>query len=153
MMARLASKKLRDLASGSFEDYKQKKFKEDLCREENREEADKVGVIEIDESVGAAEGEVLLSRKKKVRVSFQAKKKMAEVMDKYTICSPPPLQWTLSVTATGEVVLESPPKLPQPSGGSSGRSYDLKRKLRELIRLSGARIPDDSVWNLSFIRL
>ncbi|KAL2454069.1 hypothetical protein Adt_48430 [Abeliophyllum distichum] len=78
------------------------------------------------------------------------KKKAVEVVDNYTVYSQPPLQQTLSVTATGEVNLDLLPKVPQSSGGSDGGLYDLKRKLRELIGPHGARIPNDVVRNLHF---
>ncbi|KAL2484929.1 hypothetical protein Adt_29685 [Abeliophyllum distichum] len=48
-MARLASKKPRLLVPGSSEDTKQKKVIEDLSREENKNEASKVDVVEINE--------------------------------------------------------------------------------------------------------
>ncbi|KAL2465696.1 hypothetical protein Adt_41547 [Abeliophyllum distichum] len=149
-MARLASKKPRVLASGSFEDSKQKKVIEDLSRERNREEAEKIDVIKIDKGAEAAEGEVRLTRKRKVGASSQIKRKTAEVVDNYTVCSPLPLQRTLSVIAAGEVVLDIPPKVFQPSVISDRGPYDSKRKLRELIGPLGARILDDALWNLLF---
>ncbi|KAL2542868.1 hypothetical protein Adt_03846 [Abeliophyllum distichum] len=132
-MAHFASKKSKALAPGPSEDSKHKNVIEDLSRDGNRDEADKADVVEIDESVEAAEEEVPLSRKRKVGTSSQVKKKTIEVMDNYTVCSPPPLQRMLSITDAGEIVLEISPKLHQSSEDSDGRPYDSKRKLRELI--------------------
>ncbi|KAL2492420.1 Uncharacterized protein Adt_28048 [Abeliophyllum distichum] len=48
------------------------------------------------------------------------------------------------------VVLEGPSKsTPTPEGGAGG-PYDSKRRLRELIGIPGARIPDDVLRNLPF---
>ncbi|KAL2470236.1 Uncharacterized protein Adt_38372 [Abeliophyllum distichum] len=65
-MARLTSKKSKVLALGSSEDFKQKKVIEELSREENRKEVGATFVIEIDEAARTSEGEVSLTRKKKV---------------------------------------------------------------------------------------
>ncbi|KAL2526478.1 hypothetical protein Adt_11532 [Abeliophyllum distichum] len=121
-MVCLASSKPKSLASGSSEDSKQKKVIDELCLERNKREAVVTG----------------------------SKKKAVEVVDNYAVCSPPPLQRTLSVTTAGEVVLDIPPKVPQSSERSDGGSYDSKRKLKELIGPLGARIPDDAVRNLPF---
>ncbi|KAL2471247.1 putative abhydrolase domain-containing protein [Abeliophyllum distichum] len=62
----------------------------------------------------------------------------------------PPLQRTLTVNTSGEVVLEGPSKsTPTPEGGNGG-PYDSKRRFRELIGAPGARIPDDALRNLPF---
>ncbi|KAL2481651.1 Uncharacterized protein Adt_34617 [Abeliophyllum distichum] len=79
-----------------------------------------------------------------------ANRKTADVVANYTIFNPPPFQRTLSVTATGDVVLDIPPKVFQPSGSSNGGSYDSKRKLRELIGPPGAKILDDALRNVLF---
>ncbi|KAL2464836.1 Plus3 domain-containing protein [Abeliophyllum distichum] len=61
-----------------------------------------------------------------------------------------PLQRTLAVNTSGEVVLEGPSKsTPTPEGGNGG-PYDSKRQLRELIGAPGVRIPDDVLPNLPF---
>ncbi|KAL2512837.1 hypothetical protein Adt_18437 [Abeliophyllum distichum] len=91
---------------------------------------------------------VLLVKKKKAWSSSQVKK-VAEG-DDVAAYNPPPLQRTLSVTATGEVVLDAPPKLPQFVEGSEGGAYDSKRKLRELIGPPGVKIPNDVVCDLLF---
>ncbi|KAL2461167.1 putative abhydrolase domain-containing protein [Abeliophyllum distichum] len=75
---------------------------------------------------------------------------VVEVADLYTACSVPPLQRTLAVNTSGEVVLEGPSKsTPTPEGGNGG-PYDSKRRLRELIGASGLRILDDSLRNVPF---
>ncbi|KAL2461901.1 hypothetical protein Adt_45321 [Abeliophyllum distichum] len=71
-------------------------------------------------------------------------------MDNYTVCNPPHLQQMLSVIAVGKIELKILPKFSQPLESSDGGPYDSKKKLRELIRLPGARILDDVIQNLSF---
>ncbi|KAL2532567.1 Uncharacterized protein Adt_05918 [Abeliophyllum distichum] len=146
-MARLASKKPRLLVPGSSEDKKQKKVIEDLSREENKSEALRVNVVEINEDEDGPGGEVPLVRKRKAGSSSQDKKTVED--DDLTAYNLPPLQQTLSVTATGEVVLDAPPKVPQSACGSEEGAYDSKRKLRELIGPMG-QVPDDAVCILSF---
>ncbi|KAL2518802.1 hypothetical protein Adt_15049 [Abeliophyllum distichum] len=122
--------------------------KEDLSREENKDETARVDVVEINEDEGGPGGEVPLVRKRKAGSSFQVKKMVED--DDLTACNPPLLQRTLSVAATGEVVLDAPPKLPQSMEGSEGGVYDSKMKLMELIGPPGARIPDDVVRDFPF---
>ncbi|KAL2518812.1 hypothetical protein Adt_15059 [Abeliophyllum distichum] len=139
---------MRTLVPWSSEDAKQKKVIEDLSREENKDEAARVNIVEINKDEGGPGGEVPLVRKKKAGSSFQVKKTVED--DDLTACNLPLLQRTLSVTATGKVVLDAPPKLPQSVDDSEGGVYDSKIKLRELIGPPGARIPDDVVRDLSF---
>ncbi|KAL2474246.1 hypothetical protein Adt_34982 [Abeliophyllum distichum] len=61
-----------------------------------------------------------------------------------------PLQRTLAVNTSEEAVLEGPSKSAQVLGGRDGRPYDSNRRFRELIWAPGARIPDDTLWNLPF---
>ncbi|KAL2474710.1 Uncharacterized protein Adt_35446 [Abeliophyllum distichum] len=61
-----------------------------------------------------------------------------------------PLQRTLAVNTSGDVVLEGPSKSTQTSEGGNGGPYDSKRRFRELIGAPGARIPDDALRNLPF---
>ncbi|KAL2456881.1 Plus3 domain-containing protein [Abeliophyllum distichum] len=65
-----------------------------------------------------------------------------------TVLGVPPLQRTLAVNPSGEVVLEGParPTLGNGDGGSS----DSKRRLRELIGAPGVRIPDDVLRSVPF---
>ncbi|KAL2491359.1 Uncharacterized protein Adt_26987 [Abeliophyllum distichum] len=117
----------------------------------NKEVAEASKVIEVDD---APEAEVPLSRKRKARPSgvgpSQAMAEAVEIADLPTASSVPPLQRTLAVNTAGKVILEGPPKsTPAPESGSGG-PYDSKRRLRELIGSSGARIPDDSLQNVPF---
>ncbi|KAL2518950.1 hypothetical protein Adt_15197 [Abeliophyllum distichum] len=98
-----------------------------MSREENREAVEASKVIEADDS-SAPEGDVPLSRKRNA----------------------PPLQKTLALNTSEEVVLEGPTKLSQKSGGTEGGSYESKRLLMELIGAHGARIPDDVLRNVPF---
>ncbi|KAL2542709.1 hypothetical protein Adt_03687 [Abeliophyllum distichum] len=70
---------------------------------------------------------------------------MAEVVDNYTVCNPPPLQRTLSVTTAGKVVLDIPPKISQPSESSDGGPYDSKENLQEVLQsqVGRSRFPRD----------
>ncbi|KAL2497704.1 putative abhydrolase domain-containing protein [Abeliophyllum distichum] len=124
-LVRLTKQRPKVLAPGSVEDTSQRKVIEDLSREGNREVVDASKVIEVDDVV---EGEVPLSQKRK--------------------CTP--LQRTLAVNTSGEIVLEGPSKSTQTSRGGNGGSYDSKRQFKELIGASGARIPDDALRNLPF---
>ncbi|KAL2454876.1 putative abhydrolase domain-containing protein [Abeliophyllum distichum] len=125
--------------------------KEDLSRKGNREAVGASTVIEVDD---ATDGEVPLSRKRKARAfeteTSQARRNVVEVVDNYTVCSAPPLQRTLTVNTSGEVVLEGPSKSTQAPGGGDGGPYDSKRRFRELIGAPGVRIPNDALQNLSF---
>ncbi|KAL2467184.1 Uncharacterized protein Adt_43035 [Abeliophyllum distichum] len=107
-------------------------------------------VIEVEDS-SAPEGDVPLSRKRKSRApGTGAPQGSVEIVDDYAMCSDPPLQRTLAVNTSGEVVLEDPPRLSQKPGGTEGGPYEFKRRLRELIGAPGARIPDDVLRNVPF---
>ncbi|KAL2456621.1 hypothetical protein Adt_46715 [Abeliophyllum distichum] len=150
VLARLNKQKLRALVAGSSEEARQKKVLEDLSREENREAVEALKVIEVDDS-NAPEGDVPQLRKMKLRASGTgAPQENVEIVDNYATCSASPLQRTLAVNTSGEVVLEGPPKLSQKLGGTKGGPYESKRRLRELIGAPGARIPDDVLWNVPF---
>ncbi|KAL2542144.1 putative abhydrolase domain-containing protein [Abeliophyllum distichum] len=148
-LARLSRQRPKTLAPGSAEDVSQRKAIEDLSRMGNKEAAEASKVIEVDD---APEAEVPLSRKRKaksfgVRAS-QATTDAVEIANLSTTCSVSPLQRTLAVNTSGEVVLEDLSKsTPAPKGGSGG-PYDSERRLREFIGAPGARIPDDILQNL-----
>ncbi|KAL2542180.1 Plus3 domain-containing protein [Abeliophyllum distichum] len=150
-LARLSRQRPKTLAPGSAEDVSQRKAIEDLSRMGNKEAAEASKVIEVDD---APEAEVPLSRKRKAK-SFrvgasQATTDAVEIANLSTTCSVSPLQRTLAVNTSGEMVLEGLSKsTPAPKGGSGG-PYDSERRLRELIRAPGARIPDDILRNLPF---
>ncbi|KAL2543258.1 Uncharacterized protein Adt_04236 [Abeliophyllum distichum] len=150
-LAKLAKQRPRTLVPGSVEDSSQRKVIEDLSRAGNKEAAEASKVIEVDD---APEAEVPLSQKRKAKSSgvgpSQATADVVEIASQPTTCSVTPLQRTLAVNTSGEVVLEGPFKsTPVPEGGSGG-PYDSKRWLRELIGAPGARIPDDMLRSLPF---
>ncbi|KAL2513169.1 Plus3 domain-containing protein [Abeliophyllum distichum] len=150
-LAKLTKSRPKTLVPGSAEDASQRKAVDDLSRAGNKEVAGASKVIEVDD---APEVEVPLSRKRKAKASgvgaSQATASAVEIADPYTKCSVPPLQRTLTVNTSGEVVLEGPSKsTPTPEGGNGG-PYDSKRRLRELIGAPGVRIPDDTFRNLPF---
>ncbi|KAL2491493.1 Glyceraldehyde-3-phosphate dehydrogenase [Abeliophyllum distichum] len=93
-------------------DTLQRKVIEDLSREGNRAEVTAPDVVEIEDS-DVPEIEASLKRKMKCWASrtgpSQSKKKAVEGVDNYTVCAPQPLQRTLSVNPSSEVVLDSPP--------------------------------------------
>ncbi|KAL2492564.1 hypothetical protein Adt_28192 [Abeliophyllum distichum] len=139
---------------GIAKDLRQKKVLEDLSQEGNRDEAEAPNVAEI-EDTNASEVDVPLTRKRKVETSgvgssSQSKGKAIEVVDNYTICGVPPLQRTITVNPSGEVVLESPSQATQNPESSVGGPYDSWKKLRELIGAPGPRIPDDALQNMPF---
>ncbi|KAL2472320.1 Uncharacterized protein Adt_40456 [Abeliophyllum distichum] len=106
-LARLNKQKPRDLASGSFEESRQKKVLEDLSRQVSKEAVQASSVIEVEDS--ALEGDVPLSRKRKSRaLGTGAPQGSVEIVDDYATCSAPLLQRTLAVNTSGEVVLEDP---------------------------------------------
>ncbi|KAL2474772.1 Uncharacterized protein Adt_35508 [Abeliophyllum distichum] len=145
-LARLSKQKPRALASGSSEESRQKKVLEDLSRQVNKEASK---VIEVEDS--APEGDVPLSRKRKSRASGTgAPQGSVEIVDDYATCSASPLQRTLAVNTSREVVLEDPSRLSQKPSGAEGDPYESKRRLRELIGAPGARIPDDMLRNVPF---
>ncbi|KAL2455993.1 hypothetical protein Adt_47002 [Abeliophyllum distichum] len=107
-LARLSKQKPRALASGSSEESCQKKVLEDLSRQGSKETAQTSKVIEVEDST--PEGDVPLSRKRKSRASGAgAPQGSVEIVDDHATCSVPPLQRTLAVNTSGEVVLEDPP--------------------------------------------
>ncbi|KAL2543320.1 putative abhydrolase domain-containing protein [Abeliophyllum distichum] len=145
-LAKLTKQRLKTLVPGSAEDASQRKAVEHLSRAGNKEVAGASKVIEVDD---APEVEVPLSRKRKAK-AFGAGASAVEIVDPYRACSVPPLQRTLAVNTSGEVVLDGPSKsTPTPEGGNGG-PYDSKRRLRELIGAPGVRIFDDSLRNVPF---
>ncbi|KAL2504189.1 Uncharacterized protein Adt_19810 [Abeliophyllum distichum] len=122
-LAKLTKQRPKTLVPGSAEDASQRK---------------------VDD---ASEVEVPLIRKRKANASGAS---VADIADPYTAGSVPPLQRTLAVNTSGEVVLDVPSKsTPTPEGGAEG-PYDSKRRLRELIGVPGSRIPDEQLWNVPF---
>ncbi|KAL2497999.1 Plus3 domain-containing protein [Abeliophyllum distichum] len=149
-LARLSKQKPRALTAGSSEEVRQKKVLEDLSREDNKKAVEASKVIEVDDS-SAPEGDVSLSRKRKSRApGTGAPQGSVEIVDDYATCSALPLQRTLAVNTSREVVLEGPSRLSQKSGGTEGGPYESKRRLRELIGAPGARILDDVLRNVPF---
>ncbi|KAL2486135.1 hypothetical protein Adt_30891 [Abeliophyllum distichum] len=151
-LTRLSKQRLKVLVPGSAEDTLQRNVIEDLSREENRIEVAAPNVVEI-EDTGVPEGEVSLKRKRKGGASgpgLSESKKKVELVDNYTVCVPQPLQRTLSVNPSGEVVLDSPPWVDPVSGSSGVGPFDSKKKLRELIGPPGSRISDDTLGNVPF---
>ncbi|KAL2518664.1 Uncharacterized protein Adt_14911 [Abeliophyllum distichum] len=150
-LAKLVKQRPRTLVPGSAEDTSQRKAIEDLSRAGNKEAAEASKVIEVDD---APEAEVPLSRKRKAKSSgvgpSQATAEAMENAGLSTTCNVSPLQRTLAVNTSGEVVLEGPSKSTPASEGGSGGPYDSKRRLRELIGAPGVRIPDDVLRNLPF---
>ncbi|KAL2504376.1 Uncharacterized protein Adt_19997 [Abeliophyllum distichum] len=148
-LAKLAKQKPRTLVPGSAEDSSQRKAIEDLSRAGNKDVAGASNVIQVDD---APEVEVPLSSKRKAKPAeagvSQARGGAIDVDN--TVGGVPPLQRTLAVNKSGEVVLEGPSR-PSPAPGSGeGGPFDSKRRLRELIGSSGAKIPDDSLQNVPF---
>ncbi|KAL2512859.1 hypothetical protein Adt_18459 [Abeliophyllum distichum] len=134
------------LVPGSAEDASQRKVVEGLSQAGNKEVPGASDVIEVDD---APEVEVPLTQKRKANASGGGTgASAADIADPYTAGSVPPLQRTLAVNTSGEVVLEGPSKsTPTPEGGAEG-PYDSKRRLRELIGVPGSRIPDFLVVKL-----
>ncbi|KAL2466613.1 Uncharacterized protein Adt_42464 [Abeliophyllum distichum] len=119
-LAKLAKQRPKILGPGSVEDASQRNVVEDLSRVGNKEVA------------GAS----------------RARGSAVEVDN--TVCGASPLQRTLVVNPSGEVVLEGPSR-PTPTPESrDGGPFDSKRRLQELIGALGARIPDDVLRNLPF---
>ncbi|KAL2498304.1 Uncharacterized protein Adt_23854 [Abeliophyllum distichum] len=148
-LAKLAKQKPRTLVPGSAEDSSQRKAIEDLSRAGNKDVAGASNVIEVDD---VPEVGVPLSRKRKAKPAeagvSQARGGAIDVDN--TVDGVPPLQRTLAVNKSGEVVLEGPSRpSPAPESGEGG-PFDSKRRLRELIGSSGSKIPDDSLQNVPF---
>ncbi|KAL2504435.1 Plus3 domain-containing protein [Abeliophyllum distichum] len=106
-LAKLAKQRPRTLVPGSAEDTSQRKAIEDLSRAGNKDVAGASNVIEVDD---APEVEVPLSRKRKAKSAetgaSQARGGAVDVDN--TAGGAPPLQRTLAVNQSGEVVLEGP---------------------------------------------
>ncbi|KAL2497144.1 Uncharacterized protein Adt_22694 [Abeliophyllum distichum] len=129
-LARLSKQRPKTLAPGSVEDVSQRKAVEDLSKARNKEAA------------GAS--------KKAKSAETGTSQPRGSTVDVDTVCGVPPLQRTLAVNPSGEVVLEGPsrPTLNPESG--DGGPFDSKRRLGELIGAPGVRIPDDVLRNVPF---
>ncbi|KAL2486297.1 hypothetical protein Adt_31053 [Abeliophyllum distichum] len=90
------------------------------------------------------------SKQKKVIEEFSRPRKRQWRLWIIMLCGVPPLQGTLSVNPSGEVMLDSPPQVTQNPGGLAGGPYDSRKKLRELIGNPGPRMPDDALRNVPF---
>ncbi|KAL2519679.1 Plus3 domain-containing protein [Abeliophyllum distichum] len=133
-------------SKGSVEDVSQRKAVEELSKAGNKEAPGASHVIEVED---IPEVEVPLSRKRKARpIETGTSQPRGSTVDADTVLGVPPLQRTLAVNPSGEVVLEGParPTLGNGDGGSS----DSKRRLRELIGAPGVRIPDDVLRSVPF---
>ncbi|KAL2492648.1 Uncharacterized protein Adt_28276 [Abeliophyllum distichum] len=150
-LAKLTKSRPKALVPGSAEDASQRKAVEDLSRAGNKEVAGASKVIEVDDAV---EVEVPLSMKRKAKATVagatQTTASVVEIADPYPACTVPPLQRTLTVNTSSEVILEGPSKSTPTSEGGNGGPYDSKRRLREMIWGPGVRIPDDSLRNVPF---
>ncbi|KAL2470676.1 Uncharacterized protein Adt_38812 [Abeliophyllum distichum] len=145
-LARLSKQRPKTLAPGSVEDVSQRKAVEELSKAGNKEAPGASHVIEVED---IPEVEVPLSRKRKARpIETGNSQPRGSTVDADTVLGVPPLQRTLAVNPSGEVVLEGParPTLGNGDGGSS----DSKRRLRELIGAPGVRIPDDVLRSVPF---
>ncbi|KAL2490756.1 Plus3 domain-containing protein [Abeliophyllum distichum] len=145
-LARLSKQRPKTLAPGSVEDVSQRKAVEELSKVANKEAPGASNVIEVED---IPEVEVPLSRKRKARpIETGTSQPRGSTVDADTVLGVPPLQRTLAVNPSGEVVLEGParPTLGNGDGGSS----DSKRRLRELIGAPGVRIPDDVLRSVPF---
>ncbi|KAL2533928.1 Uncharacterized protein Adt_07279 [Abeliophyllum distichum] len=145
-LARLSKQRPKTLASGSVEDVSQRKAVEELSKVANKEAPGASTVIEVED---IPEVEVPLSRKRKARpIETGTSQPRGSTVDADTVLGVPPLQRTLAVNPSGEVVLEGParPTLGNGDGGSS----DSKRRLRELIGAPGVRIPDEVLRSVPF---
>ncbi|KAL2512266.1 putative abhydrolase domain-containing protein [Abeliophyllum distichum] len=148
-LAKLAKQRPRTLVPGSVEDTSQRKAIEDLSRVGNKDVAGVSNVIEVDD---APEVEVPLSRKRKAKSAETGASQVrgGAVDVDNTVCGAPPLQRTLAVNQSGEVVLEGPSRPTPTLGSGDGDHFDSKRRLRELIGAPGARIPDDALRSVPF---
>ncbi|KAL2474635.1 Plus3 domain-containing protein [Abeliophyllum distichum] len=149
-LPKLTKQRPKTLVPGSAEDASQRKVVEGLRRAGSKEVPGASNVIEVDD---APEVEVPLTRKRKANASGAGTgASAADMAGPYMAGSVPPLQRTLAVNTSGEVVLEGPSKsTPTPEGGAEG-PYDSKRRLRELIGVPGLRIPDEQLRNVPFYR-
>ncbi|KAL2533268.1 hypothetical protein Adt_06619 [Abeliophyllum distichum] len=127
----------RQLAPGSAEDVSQRKAVEELSKAGNKEAPGASNVIEVED---IPEVEVPLSRKRKARsTETGTSQPRGSTVDVDTVSGVPPLQRTLAVNPSGEVVLEGPSR-PTPGSGDGGPS-DSKRRFRELIGDTGREDP------------
>ncbi|KAL2541047.1 putative abhydrolase domain-containing protein [Abeliophyllum distichum] len=153
MLTRLTQQRSKVLVPGPAEDTSQRKVIEDLSREGNKTEVSASNVVDIEDS-GAPEGEAPLKRKMNSGASgsgsSQPKKKAVELVDNYADCVPQPLQRTLSVNPSGNVVLDCPPRVDPVSGGPGVGPFNSRKKLRELIGPLRSRISDDTLKNVHF---
>ncbi|KAL2497437.1 Plus3 domain-containing protein [Abeliophyllum distichum] len=148
-LAKLAKQRPRTLVPGSAEDTSQRKAIEDFSKAGNKDVAGASNVIEVDD---APEVEVPLSRKRKAKSAetgaSQARGGAVDVDN--TVCGALPLQRTLAVNQSGEVVLEGPSRPTPTLRSGDGDPFDSKRRLRELIGAPGTRIPDDALRSVPF---
>ncbi|KAL2498249.1 Uncharacterized protein Adt_23799 [Abeliophyllum distichum] len=145
-LARLSKQRPKTLAPGSVEDVSQRKAVEELSKAGNKEAPGASNVIEVED---IPEVEVPLSRKRKARpTETGTSQPRGSTVDADTVLGVPPLQRTLAVNPSGEVVLEGPAR--PTLGNGDGGSFDSKRRLRELIGAPGVRIPDDVLRSVSF---
>ncbi|KAL2525100.1 Uncharacterized protein Adt_10154 [Abeliophyllum distichum] len=136
-LARLSKQRPKTLAPGSAEDVSQRKAVEELSKVGNKEAPGASNVIEVED---VPEVEVPLSRKRKARpTETGTSQPRGSTVDVDTVSGVPPLQRTLAVNPSGEVVLEgtSRPTLGSGDGGSS----DSKNRFRELIGGTGREDP------------
>ncbi|KAL2506462.1 hypothetical protein Adt_22083 [Abeliophyllum distichum] len=94
--------------------------------------------------------EVPLTRKRKANAGAGTGSSAADIAGPYTAGSVPPLQRTLAVNTSGEVVLEGPSKSTSTPEGVAEGPYDSRRRLRELIGAPGSRIPDEQLRDVPF---
>ncbi|KAL2525650.1 putative abhydrolase domain-containing protein [Abeliophyllum distichum] len=146
-LAKLTKQRPKTLVPGSTEDASQRKVIEELSRAGNKEVPGASNVIEVDD---APEVEVPLTRKRKTNAGASTGPSVADIAGPYTAGSVPPLQRTLAVNTSGEVVLEGPPKSTPTLEDAAEGPYDSKRRLRELIGAPGSRIPDDQLRSVPF---
>ncbi|KAL2475446.1 Uncharacterized protein Adt_36182 [Abeliophyllum distichum] len=146
-LAKLTKQRPKILVPGSAEDASQRKVVEGLSRTGNKEVPGASNVIEVDD---APEVEVPLTRKRKANAGAGTGPSAADIAGPYTAGSVPPLQRTLAVNTSGEVVLEGPSKSTSTLEGVAEGPYDSRRRLRELIGAPGSRIPDEQLRDVPF---
>ncbi|KAL2481423.1 Uncharacterized protein Adt_34389 [Abeliophyllum distichum] len=136
-LARLSKQRPKTLAPGSAEDVSQRKAVEELSKAGNKEAPGASNVIEVED---IPEVEVPLSRKRKAKsTETGTSQARGSTVDVDTVSGVPPLQRTLAVNPSGEVVLEG---LSRPTPGSGdGGPFDSKRRFRELIGGTGREDP------------
>ncbi|KAL2497747.1 hypothetical protein Adt_23297 [Abeliophyllum distichum] len=122
-LAKLAKQRPRTLVPGSAEDSSQRKVIEDLSRAGNKE------ATEAPKADGGCSGD------RRPAYGFQR--------------TAPPKDVGSQHGGKGDPLRVPRSRHRSPESGSGG-PYDSKRRLRELIGSSGARIPDDSLQNVPF---